>query len=61
MRYPSPILYVPEVVFELSLSYTETAGGTSYGQICAQARFKIDGVRRLYACCNRHGLFEKRI
>ena len=23
----------------------------------AQARFKINGVRRLYACCNRHGLF----
>lgn len=24
----------------------------------AQARFRIDGVRRVYACCNRHGLFE---
>ena len=23
----------------------------------AQARFKIDGVRQLYAYCNRHGLF----
>lgn len=27
----------------------------------AQARFRIDGVRRVYACCNRHGLFETRI
>ena len=27
----------------------------------AQARFRIEGVRRVYACCNRHGLFEKRI
>ena len=26
----------------------------------AQARFKINGVRRLYACCNRDGLFERR-
>ena len=24
----------------------------------ALARFKINGVRRVYACCNRHGLFE---
>lgn len=23
----------------------------------ALARFRIDGVRRVYACCNRHGLF----
>ncbi len=27
----------------------------------AQARFRMDGVRRAYACCNRHGLFETRI
>ena len=27
----------------------------------AQARFRIDGVRRVYACCNRHGLFETKI
>ncbi len=27
----------------------------------AQARFRIDGVQRIFACCNRHGLFEKRI
>ena len=32
-----------------------------YPEEDAQARFKINGVRRLYACCNRHGLFEKRI
>ena len=25
----------------------------------AAARFKISGVRRLYAYCNRHGLFCK--
>ena len=25
----------------------------------AEARFKIDGVRRLYGYCNRHGLFGK--
>lgn len=24
----------------------------------AEARFKIDGVRKLYAYCNRHGLFQ---
>ncbi len=24
----------------------------------AQARFRIDGVRAIYACCNRHGLFR---
>ena len=24
----------------------------------AQARFKISRVRKLYAYCNRHGLFE---
>ena len=27
----------------------------------AQARFKINGVRRLYACCNRDGLFAVRL
>ena len=27
----------------------------------ALARFRIDGVRRVYACCNRHGLFETKI
>jgi len=27
----------------------------------AQARFKINGVRRLYAGCNRHGLFEVKL
>ena len=28
-----------------------------YPEEDAQARFKINGVRRLYAYCNRHGLF----
>ena len=27
----------------------------------AQARFRIDGVQYLYACCNRHGLFRLRV
>ncbi len=27
----------------------------------AEARFKIDRVRDLYACCNRHGLFRVRL
>ena len=27
----------------------------------AQARFKISRTRKLYAYCNRHGLFECRI
>jgi DNA-binding XRE family transcriptional regulator len=27
----------------------------------AQARFRIERVTALYACCNRHGLFEKKI
>ncbi len=27
----------------------------------AQARFKINGVRRLYAGCNRHGLFQVKL
>ena len=31
-----------------------------YPEEGAQARFKINGVRRLYACCNRDGLFERR-
>lgn len=26
----------------------------------AQARFKIDRVMKLYACCNRHGLFQRK-
>ena len=27
----------------------------------AQARFKIAGVRKIFACCNRHGLYEFKI
>lgn len=27
----------------------------------AEARFKISRVRDLYACCNRHGLFRRRV
>ena len=27
----------------------------------AQARFKIAGVRKIFACCNRHGLFEIKV
>ena len=27
----------------------------------AEARFKVDRVRDLYACCNRHGLFRVRL
>lgn len=27
----------------------------------AQARFRMEGVRRVYAYCNRHGLFERKI
>ncbi|MBP5618575.1 MAG: helix-turn-helix domain-containing protein [Clostridia bacterium] len=26
----------------------------------AEARFKVDRVERIYACCNRHGLFVKK-
>ena len=26
-----------------------------------EARFKMSRVHRLYACCNRHGLFEKKL
>lgn len=29
-----------------------------YPESNAEARFKISGVRKLYAYCNRHGLFE---
>ena len=29
-----------------------------YPEEPAEARFKIDRVTALYACCNRHGLFE---
>lgn len=29
-----------------------------YPEEDAQARFPMAGVRRFYACCNRHGLFE---
>ncbi len=32
-----------------------------YPEGSAQARFRIDGVRRIYACCNRHGLFLKKL
>ena len=31
-----------------------------YPEWNAEARFKIDRVRDLYACCNRHGLFRAR-
>lgn len=31
-----------------------------YPEGSAEARFKISGVRRLYACCNQHGLFQTR-
>ncbi len=27
----------------------------------ALARFRIEGVRRVYGCCNRHGLFEVKL
>ena len=29
-----------------------------YPEEDAQARFRMSGVRRFFACCNRHGLFE---
>ena len=29
-----------------------------YPEEDAQARFKMDRVERIYACCNRHGLFR---
>ncbi len=29
-----------------------------YPESSAEARFKISRVRKIYACCNRHGLFE---
>ena len=32
-----------------------------YPEENAEARFRIDGVRKLFAYCNRHGLFELRI
>ena len=32
-----------------------------YPEENAEARFKISGVRTLYAYCNRHGLFQKEI
>ena len=32
-----------------------------YPEWDAEARFRIDGVRDLYACCNRHGLFRLRV
>ncbi len=32
-----------------------------YPEWNAEARFQIDRVRDLYACCNRHGLFRLRI
>ena len=31
-----------------------------YPEWNAEARFKMDRVRDLYACCNRHGLFRLR-
>lgn len=31
-----------------------------YPEEAAEARFKIDGVKKLYAYCNRHGLFALR-
>ena len=32
-----------------------------YPEWNAEARFRIDGVRDLYACCNQHGLFRIRV
>lgn len=32
-----------------------------YPEWGAEARFKIDGGKDLYACCNRHGLYKFRI
>ena len=32
-----------------------------YPEWGAEARFKLDRVRDLYACCNRHGLFRVRV
>ena len=32
-----------------------------YPEEAAGARFRIDGTARLYACCNRHGLFMRRL
>lgn len=29
-----------------------------YPEEAAEARFRIDGVEKVLACCNRHGLFE---
>ena len=29
-----------------------------YPEENAEARFRIDGVTKIYACCNRHGLFS---
>lgn len=32
-----------------------------YPEGSAQARFKINGVRKIFAYCNRHGLFEEKV
>ena len=29
-----------------------------YPEGASEARFRIDGVRKFYAYCNRHGLYE---
>lgn len=32
-----------------------------YPEGSADARFKVDRVRKIYYYCNKHGLFEKKI
>lgn len=48
-HYISFLAAVSDQGIQLVKLYPEGSAGT---------RFKIDRVKRLYACCNRHGLYQ---
>ena len=49
------------ITFLLAVSDQGTQFVRLYPEGNAEARFKISRVKYLYACCNRHGLFRRRV
>ncbi len=53
-----PMTKEHRIVFLAAVSDREVQFVRLYPEEAAEARFRMNGVRRVYALCNRHGLYE---
>ncbi len=60
VRVPHPMTKDHHISFLAAVSDRGVQITKLYPEEEAQGRFKINGVRRLYAFCNRDGLFERK-